>query len=241
MTDRSKTPAAYEIIDRSSIDLEWNGSPLTLMPNQNANMPQTMNGTMVFAYQNVSSQNNAGQLSATSGGGEPQFLNAPALVNQPSMWIDNWKGNNLSLTNVSINQNTPISIQAIGPGMPGATPAPLPIGSPVSLSFGKTAQGDAAPQWMQLVLQCNAPTLCIAAVIGGPADASGNNGYVISVNDGVNGNTGPNTGAAPPAGYYATTTTNAYTLQFNWGSSAVFVANMSSLNAGPLNVTLRQL
>lgn len=233
-------PSSYQLIDRFTVDATWDGSPKILLVNQNAKMPQTPNGTMVFAYLNTSTENNAGTLSITSGGGAPVFKNVPALNNQPSMLIDNWKSNNLSVTNISPNAETPIQIQAIGPGIPGTKPMPLAVGTPgVQLGYGQTAQGNALPQWMQFVVQCDASTTAILALIGGPPDPNGNNGYVFAVN--YSTDSGPGTGVAPPEGYYATTKNNSYTFTLNWGSSVVFVANMSSLNAAALTVLLRAL
>jgi hypothetical protein len=54
-------------------------------------------------------------------------------------------------------------------------------------------------------------------------------------------NSGPNTGVNPPPGYYATTTSNTYTFQFNWGGVSLFLANMSALNAHAVTILLRQL
>lgn len=85
----------------------------------------------------------------------------------------------------------------------------------------------------------NSSTTGILALIGGPPDANGNNGYVFAVNYAFN--SGPGTGVAPPEGYYATTTNNSYIFQFNWGSCVVFVANMSSLNAQALTIVMRAL
>jgi hypothetical protein len=207
---------------------------------QNANMPQTTNGTMVFSYENVSSENNQGTISITSGSAPPTFENVPALANQPSMLINNWHANNLSVTNISANNDTPIAIQAIGPGIPGTSPLPLPVGPPgLQFGAGQTAKGNALPQWMQLVVQCLASTTAIVALIGGPLDASDNNGYVFAVNYPYN--SGPNTGVNPPPGYYATTTSNTYTFQFNWGGVSLFLANMSALNAHAVTILLRQL
>jgi hypothetical protein len=230
----------FAVIDQGNVNAAWDGSPEVLLENQNAAMPQTPNGTMIFAYWNMSTQNNAGTLSVTSGGSQPSFLNVPALANQPSVWMNNWASNNLSVTNISPNATTPIQIQAIGPGIPGTTPLPLPIGADgQQLGYGQTAQGNASPQYMQLVIQSDSSTTGIVGLIGGPPDSSGNNGYVIAVN--YSANTGPGTGNPAPAGYYATTTSNSYTYQFNWGSSLVFVANLSSLNAAPLRVVMRAL
>ena len=233
-------PMPYLVIDQGTVDAAWDGAPQVLLENQNATMQQTPNGTMIFAYWNKSPQNNAGSLSVTSGGGPPSFLNVPALVNQPSVWVNNWKANSLSVTNISPNTNTPIQIQAIGPGIPGTTPLPLPVGgSGQQLAYGQTAQGSALPQYMQLVIQSGSSTTGILGLIGGPPDVNGNNGYVIAVN--YPSNSGPGTGVPAPEGYYATTTSNSYTFQFNWGSSVVFVANLSSLNAAALKVVLRAL
>lgn len=231
---------SYQVIDQGTVEASWDGAPRILLENQNAVMPQTPNGTMIFAYWNTSEQNNAGSISITSGGGAPSFKNVPALANQPSVWVNNWKSNNLSVTNISPNANTPIQIQAIGPGIPGTTPLPLPVGAAgQQLAYGQTAQGTTQPQYMQLVIQSDSSTTGILGLIGGPPDADGENGYVIAVN--YSSNSGPNTGAPAPEGYYATTTSNSYTFQFNWGSSVVFVANLSSLNAAPLKVILRAL
>jgi len=233
-------PTTYRVIDQGTVDAAWDGAPQVLLENQNAAMPQTPNGTMIFAYWNLSTQNNAGSIAITSGGGAPSFKNVPALANQPSVWMNNWKSNNLSVTNISPNASTPIQIQAIGPGIPGTTPLPLPVGATgQQLGYGQTAQGTAQPQYMQLVIQSDSSTTGILGLIGGPVDADGNNGYVIAVN--YPSSSGPGTGVTPPEGYYATTTSNSYIFQFNWGSNAVFVANLSSLNATPLKIVLRAL
>lgn len=230
----------FLVIDQNPVNASWNGQPTTLLVNQNVVIPQTPNGTTIFAGTNQTTQNNQGQLSLTSGGGQPTFLTLNANANQPSILVQNWQANNLSVTNISPNTNTPILVQVVGPGMPGVTPISLPIGpTGVQLSLGQVAQGNASPQWMQLLIQSTGPTLGIIGVIGGPPDASGNNGYVIAVN--AISNTGPGTGQAPPPGYYATTTSNSYVYTFNWGSSLVFVANMSPSTASGVTVVMRAL
>ena len=229
----------YAIIDRFTVAENWDGAPLILQVNQNANMPETPNGSMVFEYENLATQNNQGEIAVTSGGGAPAFQYAYACVNQPSIWTNNWRANNLSVTNISLNANTPVQIQAVGPGMPGTNPLPLSIGTPLPLAPGQTAQTNALPQWMQLVFQCTTGQRAIFVLIGGPPDSSGNNSYVVVVN--ASSNTGPGTGNTPPAGYYATTTTNSLAYTFNWGSSLVFVANTSGQTSTGAQVILRQL
>ena len=233
------TQNAHSVIDQNSVGASWNGSPTVLLTSQNTGMPQTPNGTTIFAATNQSTLNNQGQVSLTSGGGAPTILNVPALTSQPTININNWQANNLSVTNISANNNTPILVQAVGPGIPGITPLPIVIGTPLLLALGQSAQTNALPQYMQLVIQVTGPTLGIISVIGGPADAAGNNGYVFAVNS--TANTGPGTGLPAPAGYYATTTSNTYAYQFNWGSSLVFVSNLSPSTAQTVSVLLRAL
>jgi hypothetical protein len=238
--------ALYTVIGRFSIDETWNGSPLTLNPSDNANMPQAPNGSMVFAYQNKATINTMGQLALTSGGGAPTFLNVQSLQNQPSVLISNFGGptnNNLNVTNTSMpGTNIPISIAAYGPGMPEQTCVTLPYdGTPVPLAPMACTQGMAPPRYMQLIFQETSGDLAIFVLIGGPYDNTGNNAYMISVNDSLHGNTGPNTGQPPPPGYYATTTATNYIYSFNWGSSTIYVANMSPALSEPASITLRKL
>lgn len=229
----------HTLIDQNTVAASWNGSPQVLLTNQNTVMPQTPNGTTIFAATNQATLNNQGQIALTSGGGAPVIINVPALTSQPTIEINNWSANNLSATNISANNNTPILVQAVGPGIPGITPQSMTVGSSTSLAMGQCAQANALPQYMQLVIQVTGPTLGIVGVIGGPPDASGNNGYVIGVN--ATANTGPGTGVNPPAGYYATTTSNTYAYQFNWGSSLVFVSNLSPSTAQTVSLLLRAL
>jgi hypothetical protein len=243
----AKSRFNFAIIGVDASNPSWNGSPLTLNPNDNANMPQAPNGSLVLVYQNKATINTMGQLAITSGGGAPTFLNAQSLLNQPNVLTQNFGGqttNNLSVTNTSMTgSNNPIWVAAYGPGIPNApTPSPLPsTAAPVPLAPGATAQGTALPRYMQLIMQATSGSLTIFALMGGPMDGSGNNAYVISVNDSFNGNTGPGTGKPAPTGYFATTTSNAYTYSFNWSSSNIYIANMSPATSATASVILRAL
>jgi len=231
----------FKIINKPELSVNgtWNGSPTTLLTSQNVVMPQTPNGTVIVTLLNQTTGNNQGQISLTSGGAQPQFITVNAHANQPNALTGNWQANNLSLTNVSPNNDTPILVQAVGPGIPGITPLPLTIGTALQLSYGQVTQGNASPQWMQLVVQVTGPTLGIIGIIGGPPDSTGNNGYLVAVN--YSSNSGPGSNPPPPPGYYATTTSNSYTFPFNWGSSQVFIANMSPSTAQAVSVLLRAL
>lgn len=221
---RSASP--FVILGANVSNPNWDGSPMTLNYHESASMRHTPDGSMVLACQNTSEQNNLGKLTWTSGGSKPQTLTLPWGANASTILVQNWGANNLTLTNVSINSSTPLYIQAYGPGMPGQTPKPLPIGPSIGVQRGDTLQGNAAARWMQLGFQCNSGELALFALIGGPPDGTGNNAYVFSVND--SGNTGPGTNAPAPAGYYSTTTGNTNSYEFNWGSSTIFVAYFGS-------------
>lgn len=230
---------SYEVLGQLMVNAGWNGQPSTLLVNQSVGMPQTNNGTMIVTATNQATQNNMGQLALTSGGAQPVMLDVPPLANQPTVQMNNWKANNLNITNISANTNTPILVQAVGAGIPGLTPLTLAIGDPLLIGFGQVAQGNTSPQFMQLVIQSNAPTLGVIGFIGGPVDSSGNNGYVVAVN--ASQNSGPGTGVTPPQGYYATTTSNTYTYSFNWQGASMFVANLSPSTAQALSILMRAL
>jgi hypothetical protein len=235
-----RTWPEYELLGQNSVNPNWSGAPVTLQVNDSVSMPQTPNGSMVLAYFNRSTENNLGTLTYTSGGSQPEPLVVPALAKQPSILVQNWMANNLNLTNTSANSATPIWVEAFGPGLPGQSCLNLTVGKPITISTTQCATGTASPNWMQLVFTSNTANLSVLAIIGGPQDSSGNNAYVIALNS-PSGNTGPGTGAPPPPGFYATTSGNAYTYQFNWGSSTLYVANMSPATAAAVQVTLRPL
>jgi hypothetical protein len=223
-------PFRFAILGANLSDPNWSGAPLTLAWHESAAMPQTPNGSMILGRQNVSLQNNDGTLGLTSGG-PPQFLDVPAGSLMPSILVQNWKANSLKLTNLSANKDTPIAVQAYGPGLPG-TPTPLLAGAdPILLASGSTAAGKAPPSYAQLVMQSNTNDLTILALIGGPTDSTGNNGYLFALNY---------MGPPNPAGFTQVTPGNSISYMFYW-TTALFVANLSPSNAQPAQVSLVSL
>lgn len=218
----------------------WNGTPTPLAVNGSVTMPQTPNGSLVLGYLNQSQFNNMGRLTLTSGGSAPLDLPVPPLLRMFNILVGNWQANNLVLSNTSDNANTPLLVEAFGPGIPGVPLLQLPLAKPLQLAVTQAAQGTAQPRWMRLRLTGNQPaTLETLAIVGGPPNADGNNAYVIALNaDATTGPPGPN--PARP-GYYATTTGNSYDFLFSWSSSLVYVVNMSSQTASPATVLLQVL
>lgn len=235
-----KTGSPFRIIGQNMVDSGWNGIGTVLAQNQSVGMPQTPNGTAILGWMNQATLNSAGTLALTSGGSQPTSLIAPALAAQPSILMSNWHASNLNLTNISPNAQTPIYVCLYGPGIPGQYPRALKTdGTPLGLSTGQSATATALPQYMRLYLTGTSSSLCIFAIIGGPPDASGNNGYVIAVNYLIN--SGPGTGTPAPQGYYATTTGNAYSFPINWGSQMIYVVNMSPVTSSSAQVALSPL
>ncbi|RZL78399.1 MAG: hypothetical protein EOP66_07930 [Sphingomonas sp.] len=211
----------------------WNGARTILAVNEHAAMAQTPNGTLVVGYLNQSTLNNQGEIAVTSGGGAAVVYPVPALQQMLSLLVGNWQADNLTITNTSDGSATPILVQAFGPGIPGATPVNLPIGSSIMLGIAQAAQGPSKPKASQLRFQANSGALTIVAVIGGPANPPDqNNAYVIALNAPDN---------LPRDGYYAVVTGNTYAMVFNWNAAMVYVANLSPVGAAPVVVTMTPL
>lgn len=236
---------AFQSIERNSISESWNGSSITLNPNDNVSMPQTPSGALVLAYQNTATQNNPGTLAITSGVGAPTILPAPALAGVPSILVMNTSGENLSIVNISPpTLNVPIWVEVFAPGLPGQACLNLPNdGTSISLETAQCSQATVLPSWMQIILQANTANPTVFAIIGGPHNATNTNAYVISINDAINGNTGYGTNpfAQPQAGYFATTSSNLFTYEINWGNSMLYIANMSSASTASGEVGFRRL
>ncbi|MFL6257217.1 MAG: hypothetical protein ACJ74T_19590 [Pyrinomonadaceae bacterium] len=211
----------------------WTGTPTTINRNENLQMSQTPNGMLIFSYFNQSKMANSGTLIVSSGGSVQPPLNVPGLANQPLMLINNWQGSNLSVSNTSVT-TTPIWIVAAGPGMPGQ-PCKTLTSDGTSLTLGIYACGTAnpPPSPAMLSLQANTSKLTIFAI------QVQNTVWVVALNAAQEA--GPNTqnpNTAPPAGYYATTTTNNYQSVWNWGGASVYIVNLSPGTSIPAQVSL---
>ena len=221
----------FQIIGRRVVNANWDGSPITLNQYDGVTMPQAPNGSTVLGWQNIATQNNDGTLIVSSGATVYPNLDAPFGTNATSIWVNNFLGNNVTVTNFSIQTATPIWVEMYGPGIPGIFPSQLTVNQPLQLSPGEVAQGTAQPTNVLFKLQASPGNTTSVALIGGRNDASGNNAKVFGLNM-----------ASTPPGYYQTTAGNYLTYgPFNWGSSTVFVANMSSQIADSVTVLLQSL
>lgn len=211
--------------------LNWDGSPLTLATHDTAVMPQSPNGSAILLWNNVATVNNTGTLMLSVDAEAPQTLDAPAMMTAPSFLVNNWQSRKLTVANVSSAPNTPILIGMLGPGLPGIVPKHLVVGAPFLLASAHVAQGQLPPSQLLLTIRTNTTNLLTVVLLGGPTDAGGNNGYVFGVNF-------PR--PQPPPGYTKVTTSSQLTFgPFDWGASSVFVANMSSQNAAPVELVFQ--
>jgi len=210
----------------------WNGSPQTILPTiDTLLMPQTPNGSMVFAAMPKSA--NTGSISLTSGA-TSQLVPVPGNVQVPNIVVNNWGGNNLQVVNISSPDATPIWVEAFGPNIPGQpTPIPITNGTPFKLnpqpSTGSVASGVTAPRNMLLRMQANTGDLAVIALIGGELGSTGNNAYVFGLNV-------SNPGQA--TGYTKAVSSNSIDFQFNWSTAVVYLANMSPSTSAAVTLNL---
>jgi len=190
-------------------------------------MAQTPNGSQILAYLNTATVSGEATLTIETPPQPPQLLQLPSGEAAPTFQANNWWANALRLTNVSANANTPVWIRMFGPGMPGEQPHRLTPDTPLRLPRLQTATGYIGGR-AQIVLEADSGELTTVAVIGGPADAQGNNAYLFGLNC---------VGPAPP-GYTIATASNSCSWPFSWNSQT-FVANLSAENSVPLKVTLK--
>jgi hypothetical protein len=215
---------------------DWDGSPVTLPPNDSRNLPQTTNGSMILLYANLSKGNNAGELSVSSGGTKPENVHVAAGTNQPEVMIRNWQAQNLRVTNTSSKDDVDIYVAAYGPGLNPINCIEIAGSSPNPLSTMSCLSGNASPKWMTLRFSAQSGDQTIFGLIGGPV-SDDNNAYVFGLN--MPSNSGPPANQKPQVdGYYQTTDKNKLDFQFNWGSSRIWVVNLSSANVAVGDVTL---
>jgi hypothetical protein len=234
----------------TAVQTNWTGNAQYLtIQSPNLVMSPTPTGSMVFVAQQQVVSNNQGQLTITSGG-TYQNLQVPANLQAPTVLINNWGGNDLTVGNTSqpAAGSTTIVVMGVGMGLPGL-PAPLkltPPSSTTTLNQYQAASGTTAPAFMTLRMTCPQGTAAIVTVIGGPANA-GNNAYVFYLNS-TWGSSGPPSGSpspGPPSSttdYYVVTGSNTYDFVFNWApaSQSLFVCNLSPLKSIPVTFTLTQ-
>lgn len=215
------TPAAEGagLVSNTSSAVLQSGEAITFQPAM---------GTLVVCASNAGT--NPGDLVVTTGGAPPLSIQVPAAAPLPTVLAVE-TGGAVTVTNTSPTQT---SILASAGPVTGATPVKLPVGTPVTLPSGTSAQGSVSAQDMQLQMQAASPGLVVLAVVG-----SGGEAYALALN--APSSTGPGTGVTPPSGYYATTVQNTYAFDFNWGAGTVSVSNLYARMSASATVTLREL
>jgi hypothetical protein len=131
--------------------------------------------------------------------------------------------------------DTPIRIQAYGPGIPGQCVKALQPGTPTQVQLGGAVITNASSAHSSLEFRSDAG-LALFGLIGGPSNPpgpTGNNAYVFAVNF---------PSLTTPPGYTATTQSNYYRYLLNW-SGRIYVAyfgagNVVAANPNPATVEL---
>ncbi len=211
----------------------WTGTPTTLQTAQSVSIPQTSMGTMTLVYYTTDTGNETGEIQLASGGARPISLPVRAGANQPCVYVKNWQASNLKITNTSLNEGFGIDIALYGPGFFPMNC--LPIGhDALPLSTLSCAYANAEPQYMTLRMSAQSGQQTSFLVIGGPY-THGINGYTFGLNFPTA--TGPEKLPGEQT-YYQTTSGNSIEFPFNWGSSRLWVANISGATAAPGSVLL---
>jgi hypothetical protein len=229
----------------------WTGTTQTILSTDPAlTMSPTSTGSMFLLLQDMSKQNNPGQVTITSGGLYTS-VPLPAGSGYPYAILNNYQGNNLNVSNSSApsSDSTPIQVMAAGLGIGSVTvtgTAPSPTSQ--AINPYQALQGTAGPTYNTLQINC-VGTNAIVAIIGGPTWGSAPNvinGYLLMLNSSSTGGAQSGTPVTVPPtltpdGYYAKWGGNTFSFVFNWapGSYPIWIANLSSTGAAAVNVTMR--
>jgi len=197
----------------------WTGTPTTLAasPPGSVNMPQTINGYLTVTYWNTAAAQDNGSIVWSSGGGIPTMVEVDAQMGAPVIQVQNFFGNNLTVTNLS--KTASIQVAAWGPGFGTSTPLPS-TGVPVPL-----------PPYAPGVTTSNSAT-CVTSANFMALTLSSTKGYTVFAL--YVGNAVPQLYAvnAPdptkvPAGYARVTSGNSIQIMNNWLGATMYVANLS--------------
>jgi hypothetical protein len=227
------TQPKYEVLGANMVNASWDGTPKTLAVDGTLSIPQAPKGAMIFAYENKTTGNNDGSL-VISSGADTVDLDSPAGLPTPKILVKNWDANNFNVTNISGHPDTPIWVEAAGPGW-SPKAGPLTIGTATDLKPYEAVQGTTPPRLMQMKLMALSGDTTIIAVIGGLPNPTGSNAYVYALN-------WPSTNPPPEQmGYTAATAGNTFSKTFNWGAAVIWIANLSGATATKASVLVRPL
>ena len=192
----------YKIINRDRVESAWTGKPVSLVPGKSVHMSQTPIGPLVFVYRN-SSEKDQVTLMLTSSGSVPMPITIQPGARLPGVYIHDWGGAELDVTNISATPSANVWISASGV-MPGAAYEELPWDKHVDFPSQHAARISPVQGLQQLIMQVTSSDQALIAIIGRGSDGGKTTARVLALN--APRNTGPGTEKEAPPGYYSTTT-----------------------------------
>ncbi len=213
----------FNIIDQNLAD--WNGSPTTLKEKEGVKMPQTPVGDIFVTFFNKADKNDEGRIALTSGGSDPLIIPVEPLMNAPQIMIQNFEGNNLNLTNISVTP-VPIEVEAWGPGFTRADPLP-DDGKWYPLPVYTSRSTKSLPQFQMLSMRALGQYTVFGVFIGSTPSV-----YCVNA---------PDDAKVPVKDYTKVTRNNSYSLTNNWLGKTLWVVNLSPSTATGGEVSLTDL
>jgi hypothetical protein len=219
------TATAYAEKDLELLMTAWSGNP-TIIPSDGLQMAPSPNGSLILGFFNTDPGNNNGQVSVSSGGGFFQQFDAPAQQAAPVLFVHNFTGNNLNVSNTSVVPTTKLLAEAWAPGLQVSGSLPSD-GKPYPLSVYSSRKAVTLPQRMMVTLAAGNGQYTVFAVYVG-TDVS-----LYCVN-------APDPTKVPP-GYTKVTSDNSLQISGMWNGATLYVANLSTGSQTGATVSLKAL
>lgn len=202
----------------------WAGHPTTIPPD-GLRMSPSPNGPIILGFFNQDVTVNDGQVTVTSGASFLQDFRAPAQQAAPVVFIHDFQGNNVNVSNTSTGgSKPPILAEAWAPGLQPSGELPAD-GAPYPLPVYMSRTAVSLPQWMQLTLRSDSGEYTVFGVY------IGNSVTICCVN-------------APGGGFPgcdSSASNNFLVLRGNWDGATLYVVNLSASSQTGATVTLQEL
>lgn len=134
----------------SGTTLNWNGCQKKLPPGASVNLPITPNAPLMVTVNNPDLISGTGSIRYNSGGHPPSTLAVPSSTLAPAFFFNPFPGNNLKITNTSLQNTQPLILKA---WFPGVSPKDRlsDSGRSTPSQPGRALQSDPLDGWFQLI------------------------------------------------------------------------------------------
>jgi hypothetical protein len=202
----------------------WAGHPTTIPPDGLRMLPSP-NGPVILGFFNQDATPNDGQVTVTSGASFIQDFPVPAQQAAPVLFVRDFQGNNLNVSNTSTGgSKPPILAEAWAPGLQPSGELPAD-GEPYPLPVYMSRTAVSLPQMMQLTLRSGNGEYTVFGVY------IGNEVTIYCVNAPGGGSPGCD----------RSTPDNFLVLRGNWNGATLYVVNLSAASQTGATVTLQEL